>query len=262
LGFCLSLGSHAMGQEEPPVLEELFRSEIVYSQEAGEVQLTLAPEFGRSAGQPAMVSFGVEYGLTDAWQIGCGWQGGLGGQASPEGGAAERELEFSLKRSFMHISNSNASLALGFELARAAAGDSGDSGSSYEYRPVAVLAKDFPRRNAQVFAVVSASLNSPGETEDESGAGSDDKTEWAVGGFLKLGPVVLTQELNWLSPSWNQFSPDRQVFWTPGVVWKPPSEQVWELGFGASVGLSARADRLSVLVSLTHEFEAARLFGH
>jgi hypothetical protein len=263
LGFCLSLGSRAMAQEGPPILEELFRSEIVYPQEAGEVQLTFAPEFGRSPGRPVMASLSVEYGLTDAWQIGCGWQGALGGQGVPPGAAAESELEFSVKRSFIHINHSSASLALGLEVARAAE-DSTAGGSSYEYRPVAVFAKDFPRWNAQVFALGSVNLSLLRETENEPGPGpgNDDKTEWAMGGFVKLGPVVLTQELNWLTSGWNPFSPDRQVFWTPGVVWKPPSERVWELGFGASVGLSARADPLRLHVTLTHEFETAPLVGH
>ena len=66
----------AAAQEVRQPLQELFLTEVVYPQEKGETQLTFSVLLDRApAGGSALIPLSIEYGLTDRWQIGAGWDG-------------------------------------------------------------------------------------------------------------------------------------------------------------------------------------------
>jgi hypothetical protein len=253
-------------EEARALLQELFRSETVYPQGKGELQLTVTPEFIGGDRDSARTSAVLEYGISSAWQVGFGLDTTVTKRTAPLGTDSQGdELELGIKRSFMNVRDSSTSLALGFETTRPAAANSEDGVEKHaEYGPFVVIAKDLRRWNAQIFAQAGLNLRSlreQGVEMEELEEEEDDRTEWAVGGFFQAGPVVLTHELNWISPRWGQLSDRRQVYWTPGVVWHMGSENGWELGLGASLGLTRSSDPLRVALKLTGEFERVPFFG-
>src|SRR5580765_6843396 len=61
-------------ETKPQPVQELFQTDLVYPQEAGELQLTLAPAFRRERdASVSEISVSLEYGLTDAWQVEVEW---------------------------------------------------------------------------------------------------------------------------------------------------------------------------------------------
>jgi hypothetical protein len=74
LAALIGFDSVALAQEpgvEP--LQELFQTEVVYPQEKGALQFTSTAIFS-NVKRKFSNDVGVEYGLTDAWQIGLQWE--------------------------------------------------------------------------------------------------------------------------------------------------------------------------------------------
>lgn len=215
-----------MQAEIPVAIQELIRSETVYPQEKGEIQITLAPQLSREGKTSYLAPVVVEYGITDSLQISFEWE------------KAHLRPAFGIQRSFMNVRGSDTHLAIGFETAAA------------ENRPYLVIARDVRRWNAQLFATGSLKLEravtSNVEREDERMA------QWGLGGFFRLGPVAIANELS---------VPGKQVYWTPGVIWRSPTRKVWEIAFGTSIGLTSQSTPFSLVMKITQEFDGPRLFG-
>ena len=228
--------------QDVQALQELFQSEVVFPQDAGETQVTLAPQFSAGRGVTRQeVQMGLEYGLTDAWQIGVDWPGYL--REAPTGGPAVQgigDLELATKYSWMNIADSHlhAALELAVVLPTSNKSDGLDIGQ-FALMPSAVLAADIPGwSGAQAF------VNFGGELND--GTAHDGRRPWIVnfGAFAPIRQFTLTSE-------WN-FSQAEGNFYTPGIVWRTPA--AFELGLGVPVGLDARSDRYRVILTLVREF--------
>jgi hypothetical protein len=224
-------------------LQELFQSDVVFPQSAGETQVTLAPRFMAGRGFTRQeADLGLEYGLTDAWQIGADWTGYV--RDAPSGARAAQgvgDLDIATKYSWMDIADSRLHAALALAVAVPVASKSGDLGDGqFALMPSAIVAADIPNwPGAQVFLNLGTALN------DGTAHGRRHPSTLNVGTYAPVGRITFTSE-------WN-LSDEEGNFYTPGIVWRTPAD--FELGIGVPIGLNARADRYRVVLSLVREFE-------
>ena len=71
--FIFPIFSFAQEEDEsgnPQLIQDFFITESVYPQEAGEVQITLSPQYSHSETSKLIGSgLGLEYGFTDTFQL-------------------------------------------------------------------------------------------------------------------------------------------------------------------------------------------------
>jgi hypothetical protein len=239
-------------------IQEVFQTELVYPQEKGEVQLTMAPNFREGeAGRLIEVPLTIEYGITDAWQVEMEWAAFV--NRSPSGEASTRgigDLELGTKYSFMNIADWAFHAAIGFEIGFPLGNINQELTEGFiEYEPFFLLAKDLPKLyNGQIFAQVGLGLvqrvkNHDDPTDDEAAA---HELTGNVGFFVPVGPLFLTAEFNWLNNQWNNDGEENQMYLTPGLVWDLPG--TWEVGVGVPIGLNEASDDFRVITQLTYEF--------
>ena len=229
-----------MDAEEP--VEEVFQAELVYPQEHGALQLSLAPWFTSiTHQQTGQTSFTVEYGLTDAWQVEVEWHGFGYGAAR-----ASETLEVGTKYSLLNVFGSTLHLAVGSELEVPVRGEE----ASVELEPYVILAHDFPRlAGLHVFAQAAAGF-AFGSSKDDILAEEEEESAWNahLGAFLPTNLAIFTAELNGFHQE------EGTLFYaTPGVVWDLPGN--WQIGLGVPIGLTDGADRFRLVGLLTYEFE-------
>ncbi len=223
-------------------LQEVFQTELVYPQERGEVQLTAAPRYRSGADEDLFeLPLAVEYGITDAWQVGLDWRSIVHRRPREEDsttGAGGLEVE--TKYSFMNVGESDFHAALAFSLGIPLGDvDRGLTEGFLEYEPAVLLAYDFPRlANSQLFTEVRVgfvqrvrSPSDPDEAEPPS-----HELGWSSGFFVPVGPIRLTLELTLETNEWNNRGEEAGWSLTPGVVWDLPGR--WEIGIGVPIGLS------------------------
>jgi hypothetical protein len=223
-------------------LQELFRSEVVYSQGKNEIQLLLAP--GWAKGGPPRAGVAAEYGVTDSWQVGISAEGPMFRSFRSESSEGEGALGIGIKRAFRNVRP-------GIHLAAGVEGVI-EEGPGSAYRPYVVAARDILNRRGQVFLAGSATVFR------ELGATSRSESGWGAGAFLPVGDVMLTHEWTWADPSWRLIPGRGEVYSTTGVVWRTRGEPGWEIGVGTSVGVSGPAHRLAIIVKLSREWQGPR----
>lgn len=252
------------GREQP--IKELFQTDLVYPQEKGEVQLTLAPRFHRAGkSRSLMFPLRIEYGITDAWQVGLG--GEIFKHRNPDEGSTTSgigDLEIGTKYSFMNIADSNFHAAVGFDILF----PTGDinrrlTEGFIEYEPSLILAKDFPKlRNLQLFTQAGMGfvqrVKRPADPEDKEPAAHEFTLN--AGFFLPFnlpsGKFIFTSEFNWMTNRWNNDGRQDQKYYTPGLVWNLPGG--WEAGIGTAIGLNRGADDYRIIGTLTFEFDTQK----
>ena len=164
----------------------------------------------------------------------------------------------------MNLRRSRTHLAVGFEAEIERAGHNGEDEletapepGRVRYRPFVVLAADVANGRGQLFGEIGLALRSNDQQWNPSRHAEPDG---GLGGLFRTGPVVLTQEFTWASLEARRGA-GKDVYWTPGFAWRLPREDTWEIAGAISVGLTSNADRASVMVKLTREFETlGRLF--
>ncbi len=240
--------------EDDQPLEEVFLTELVYPQEEGELQLTLAPEFRSGAEVDQLSSRAVvEYGLTDAWQIELEWDFFVHREMDGTSVQGLGDLEIGTKIARMEVAE-DFHVAFGLEIGLPIGDPDQELGEGFiEYEPFVVVARDFPERHGlQVFARLGLGLvQRVREPED------DDEREPAahelglgVGIFRPTASGVATFELTYSDNTWNHGGEEKELYATPGWVWK---QGPLEIGVGVSVGLNDGADDYRVLALLTME---------
>jgi hypothetical protein len=251
-------------REQP--IQEVFQTDLVYPQEKGEVQLTLAPRFHRVGKSNRLIlPLRIEYGITDAWQVEFGWE--LLKHHNPDEGSTALgigDLEIGTKYSFMNIAEANVHAAVGFGvLFPTGSINKGLTEGYIEYNPSLILAKDFPElHHLQLFTQVGIGLVQRAKRPDNPGDKEPAAHEFTldVGFFLPfhllLGDFIFTSELNWGTNRWNNNGEEDQKYYTPGLVWNLPG--AWEIGIGAPIGLNRDADDCRIISMLTFEFDTQR----
>jgi hypothetical protein len=174
------LGAVEAGAEQP--LNELFQSEAVYPQEAGEIQLTLRPLFqrGEEGDKTYQHILGLEYGITDEWQLELGFASFV--DHDPTDGASTSgigDLELGTKYSFMRIRESNVHAAVAFEVTVPTGDPDRELGEGFmEYEPSLIVAKDFPEwHGLQLFAQLGLGFVDRVREETSERPAADDAEE-------------------------------------------------------------------------------------
>ena len=238
-------------------LQELFQTDVVYPQEAGEWQFTLAPVFRREgAADVSEISASVEYGLTDAWQVGVGWSPLM--RRNPEIGRTTRgigDVELGTKYSFLNIDGSSFHAAARFSVHLPSGSiDKELTDGFVEYDPSLILAKDFPKlHNAQLFAQIGLGLvqrvKEPAKVGDRQPAAH--QFIWSAGFFVPFKRWVPTVEFSANNNRWNHGGTDNQMYLTPGCVWKLFRSA--QIGVGVPIGLNRSSDSVGIISQFIYE---------
>lgn len=211
-------------EREQPV-QEVFQTALVYPQERGEVQLTYASRFSKGKGHSSLQTpLSLEYGITDRWQVEIEWN--ALSRRTETGEAATRgrgDLQIGTQYSFMNMRRSNFHSAVGFEVSLPTGSLEKELSEGFiEYEPYFIIARDFPKlHNMQVFSQVGVGLaqraKRSAEEDDEPAA---HEFNLGVGAFVPFRRLVLTGEFNLSTNRWNNGGREREMYATPGLVWR------------------------------------------
>jgi hypothetical protein len=245
----------ALAQEsKKPLLQDLFFTKLVYTQQQGEVQISFTPKFTNSY-KSITTPLSIEYGIKNNWQIEVEYNDSLGKSTTEHIDNEEgRSLEIATQYSFLHLANSHYHAALSFTfslpLSRLA-----DNKQSVEYQPSFSLARDFPSiHNMQLFTQLATHLRQTRKLEqplakrqkrNEAPVGSNEWI-WNSGYFIPIKQLRLTTELSYVK------SKEREIYLTPGIVWSPHKD--WEFGVGIPLGLNNQSNKYGVMINLSYEF--------
>ena len=246
---------------EQPV-QEVFQTGLVYPQERGEVQLSYTSHFSKGKNHSSLQTLlNLEYGITDRWQIEIEWN--AMSRRTQTGEATTRgrgDFSIGTQYSFMNMARSNFHSAVGFEVTLPTANIEKELTEGFvEYEPYFIVARDFPElHNLQVFSQVGIGFmqrarRSADADEDEPAA---HEFNLGVGMFVPFRRVVFTGEFNLSTNRWNNGGQEREMYATPGMVWRLPRS--WEIGVGAPVGLTRDADKSGAIFKLVYEFGTRR----
>jgi hypothetical protein len=253
----LAFAQDAANEREQP-LQELFQTGLVYPQERGEVQLTYSTRFSKGNGRTLWRSpLMLEYGITARWQVEIEFD--LRSSRSETGEPKTRgtgDLSIGTQYSFMNLRSSNFHSAVGLEVTLPTGSVEKELSEGFiEYEPYFIAAKDFPRfNNMQVFSQVGLGLvqrvrSSVGVDEEEPAA---HKLTLSAGMFMPFRRVVLTGEVNLSTNRWNHGGLERELYATPGAVWRLLHN--WEIGVGVPFGLTRDTNRFGAIFKTTFEF--------
>jgi len=217
------------------LIQEAFRGELVYTQEAGELQLTAGSDVTRNRIQaPGTLSLGAEYGLTAAWQVSLEWQA----PTFWSGNAPPSTMSAGIKRAWMRLGGSGLDLASGVGLTFPLTGPARTNLTELE--SFVVLAANPADGALHIFVGASLGvLPVPGDGDADEAAG----LVWHAGVVARASQFRLTAEL------------DRErhgeVCLTPGVVWRGSS--AFQVGLAAPIGLTATGTRPQLIAKVTYE---------
>ena len=250
----MSLPRIAAAQDCPQPLQDLFFTEVVYSQDKGETQLTFGTLMDRSEpGTAMLVPFSVEYGLTNRWQI----QGGWAGYARLQTGVAKRlrTARFSIgtKYSLMNMFGSrvHASFGVDVEFPRPSSFADNEGEDSTDIEPFVAMAADVGR-HVTLFGSATASW----EPHDVAAVVMDvirpqDSGTLSIGGLVAFRRVTLATEYTSRSDElpWRL---DGAALLTPSLVVRPAHQ--WEIALGTPIGIGVGVHQPGIVAHLIREF--------
>jgi hypothetical protein len=239
-------------------IEELFKTDVVFPQEIGELEVELASVYQNHAGGDTWtIPVSLEYGLTDRWQVEAAWDSLV--QRFPRNHPAVRgvgDVEAGTQYSFMNIGGSSFHIAPRFSI-QVPVGDVNQelSGGFIKYEPALILARDFPElHRTQFFTEIGAGfvqrVNTPAGTDAAEPAAHE--LNWGSGCFVLFPHAAPTLEYSWANNQWNHHGTENEMYLTPGFLWR--ARRNMEIGLGIPVGLNHRSDRLEVIAHLVWEF--------
>lgn len=233
---CLFIGATGSLRAEP--LQELFESELVYPQEEGELQVGAFPRFEKNSGTERWaLGTGLEYGLSDAFQIEIEWFAYQHlGSRDEKTKTGIGDLELAARYTWMNIADSNWHSSVGLELGIPTGDEDQDLGEGETaYSPFFILASDFPQFHDMQLAAHAGTEFEDGEREDFVN----------LSAFLPLGAIVPSAEYNWS---------EEGAYLTPGLSWHPAPAPALELGVGVPIGINRDADDYRLVIHLIYEF--------
>jgi hypothetical protein len=245
---CLASAADQQGVERLQPLQELTLTEVVYTQEKGELQLSLASVFDNGRGRDSItIPLSVEYGLTDRWQVGLEWssithQRFIGRALTETGG-----FSIGTKYSFMNIGGSQTHAAVGVEAGMAKRFEpDASSERGREVETFAAFATEFNQRGAQVFGHVGWGFEAAGDGDGEI----EKELQLNAGALLPTGSVTWAVELNLRNESFS-VRDAHELYVTPSITFTRRGR--WEFGVGAPVGLTLESNRLGLAVQMSYE---------
>jgi hypothetical protein len=239
-------------------IEELFKTDTVYPQDKGELEVQVGSLYEKhSGGDTFSIPLALEYGLTSDWQVEAEWDSYVRHHSS--GGATVSgigDLELGTQYSFLNVDGSLFHIAPRFSV-EIPLGDvnKGLSEGFMEYQPAVVLARDFPElHRTQLFTEIGMSfvqrVKRPEEADDAEPAAHE--LNLGAGFFTLFSHGALTMEFNWSNNQWNHGGEENLLYVTPGALWR--ISRNLEFGVGIPVGLNRQSDRYQIAAHLVCEF--------
>jgi hypothetical protein len=239
-------------------IEELFKTDAVYPQQQGELEVEAASVYENHAGGDTWtLPLSLEYGLNDRWQVEAEWDSLV--QRFPANHSAVRgvgDLELGTQYSFMNIGGSSFHIAPRFSIEVPVGDVNRDLSEGFlEYEPSVIFAKDFPElHHTQLFTEIGAGLvqriNTPKDSDDAEPAANE--LNWGSGFFVLFPHSAATMEFNLSNNTWNHHGTENEMYLTPGFLWRVIGNL--ELGLGIPVGLNNASDRFEVVAHAVWEF--------
>jgi hypothetical protein len=242
-------GQPPIGERRQP-LQELILTEVVYPQEKGELQLTLlsTADKGRN-GSVLVVPLEIEFGLTDAWQVGLEWGTYSRVRSGDVVSSGRGGLAIGTKYSFMNINGSDIHAAVGLEMEFPGGLDAdGLREDQREVEPFVAVAADL-QKGVQAFFHVGRSFTG-GTSGDEAGDESAVNVQWSAGALWALRRATLAGELT-TRTSGSPWARRGELYATPSITFLLPSP--WEVGLGVPIGLNGRSDRFGLAIHVIYE---------
>lgn len=262
-----SANAQADDDEWRPPIEDLFRTDLVFPQERGELQLGTFPTYGDGPEDSAFVlPIGAEYGITDSLQVEAEWDAYIHADAEEEdeSGSGQGNLQLGFMYSWIDIQDSGFHVAAGFEYEFASGDLKFQEGGFREdsQELFLIFAKDLDETlRRQLFLQVGVEFQRDGrppraidngdlDLDDDEGSESSeghDPNVWfaSLGGYTTFGETVLSLEI-----SLSEDAEERYV--TPGITYQPMDD--FEIGLGVSIGIDNQADDYQVIGKLIWEF--------
>jgi hypothetical protein len=232
LGATRRANGQCVRSEGRPV-EDLIRSDVVYPQERGEMQIELLPAFESSGNVHSWaLAVATQYGVTNAVQLEASWAGPV---SSAEPGKARTwdvgNLTVGSKLVFMCMGRTAFHSSVSLDVEMPTGTEEGDRRPRIQ--PTMIFARDLRALHAHVFTsaqlsipvgrVTSAdSLVSPPSSAEI--AGTD--LQWDAGGFIRFKTLRVTGEVTLL----HQAGERAALQLTPGLIWH---SEPWEVAVGA-----------------------------
>ena len=216
-------------------INELFQSDVVYTQEKGELQLTIRPEYRYSGStEHWSLPLAAEYGLNDNLQIEIEWVSYT--RDSEQAGttsSGQGDLSAGLQYSWFNVNDEQLHLSLGIEVTF----DVGDD----------ALALNEDDRVLEPFFIIAFSPEILTDVEAflEIGkeiSSGENETFFNVGAYGATGALLLSLEYNW---------EQEERYLTPGISWRWQGD--WETGIGLPIGLNSGADDYRLIFLLIWE---------
>jgi len=235
-GLVRAENAEAAEERQQPI-QDLFQSRLVYPQEQHELQATFSPRFHKGQEENLWIlPVSIEYGVTDAFQLGAGWEAYK--HSDPDDEPSEQgigDVEVEAMYSWMSIADSPVHAALAMEVVIPTGDeDKGLGEGSTVYEPIAILAADLDvLHGGQIFLNVGAEIDRNGSEK-----------------FVNVGAFMAVN--NWVpSLEWNRSEEQEDRYLTPGLTWT--SGRAWNIGLGVPVGLKDEADDYRVILQIVHE---------
>jgi hypothetical protein len=245
-------------KSEKRPIEELFKTDVVFPQEDGELEVELASVYQNHAGGDTWtIPVSFEYGLTDRWQAEAQWD--CLEERFPAGHSAVRgvgDVEAGTQYSFLNIGGSLFHVAPRFSIEVPVGDVNKDLSDGFiAYEPAVILARDFPElHHTQLFTEIGASfvqrVNRPADAADAQPAAHE--LNLGSGFFVLFPRAAATLEFNWANNKWNHHGTENETYLTPGCLWR--ARRNVEIGLGIPVGLNHGSDRFDVMAHMVWEF--------
>jgi hypothetical protein len=228
-------------------LEDLLRSDVVYPQERGEMQLELLPNLQSAPGtRTTSVGFAGQFGLSDSWQFQFDWDGLSHSRLSGSRSSWDvGSLRVGSKIVFMCMGHSAFDLSGAWDLELPTSTADGDH--RLRMGPTLIFARDLPFVNGHGFISLITSVPL-GHAAASLLPGETDGTEyqWDLGMFSRLRRFRVTGEFTVARLG----DGSMEIGLTPGLIWNSPP---WELAGGFFSGLEAGSTR-GLLFHIVYEF--------
>ena len=216
-------------------VNELFLSNVVYTQEADELQLAMRPVYlNNPDGDYWLLQVEAEYGITDALQVEFEFVTYKRDEPDMEP-AADGIGNFSigLQHSWLNLGNKPLHLSIGLEVEFDIGDDdleSNEDGIALEPFLVVASSPEF-LMGIEAFVEIGGGISS-----------EESETYFNIGGYREWGYQLLSLEFNYV---------ENVRYLTPGISrrW----QNGWEAGIGIPVGLNDDSDNFGMIVLIIYE---------
>ena len=226
-------------QDSIEVLNELFLSDTASSQDEGEWQISVIPQYGKNErGKQFSVPVEIEYGITDQLQVEFEYTPYIKVDNDSEGSqSGNGNVEVGFQYSWPDFNDSGLTIALLYshefaEGDREVIGEAGEDLDDEDNISIVIARAIKGNGSTQAFIQIGNELE-----------GSENEAYINLGIYGQFHSYVLSGELNWS---------DDQSFITPGITWKVADG--WEFGVGTAIGIEGEED-IKVISNMLYEWE-------